>query len=126
MEKYKVDSDANSFSLFVIRDNGGKCRRTWGIENGVEPIYFVEQRRLKDDEYPLLARILVGPHEDVVRLFLMDSQSTPEVSNEVAQFLNFSLAEMRAILSQYYSQEEREVNRVQEKYVSIRHQNAEA
>lgn len=117
MEKYKVDSDANSFSLFVVRDNGGKYLETYGIENWVEPIYFVEQRRLKDDEYPLLARILVGPHEDVVRLFLMDSQSTPEVSNEVAQFLNFSLAEMRAILSQYYSQEEREVNRVQEKYV---------
>lgn len=74
-----------------------------------------EQRRLKDEEYPLLVRVLLGPHEDVVRLFLMDGHSTPEVSSEVAQFLNLSLAECRAILNQYYSQEEREVVRVRER-----------
>lgn len=76
---------------------------------------FPEQRRLKDDEYPLVVRVLLGPHEDVARLFLMDSQSTLEVSSEVAQFLNLSLAECRAILNQYYSQEEKEVSRIKEK-----------
>lgn len=74
-----------------------------------------EQRRLKDEEYPLLVRVLLGPHEDVVRLFLMDGHSTPEVSSEVAQFLNLSPVECRAILNQYYSQEEREVARIKEK-----------
>lgn len=78
---------------------------------------FTEQRRLKDDEYPLLTRVLLGPHEDVAKLFLMDSHNTPEVSSEVAQFLNLSLAECRAILNQYYSQEEKEVARLKEKYV---------
>ncbi|KAJ8912086.1 hypothetical protein NQ315_000592 [Exocentrus adspersus] len=97
LEKYKVESDPQNFALFVVRDNG-------------------EQRRLKDDEYPLLTRVLLGPHEDVSRMYLMDSHSTPEVSSEVAQFLNLSLVECRAILSQYYSQEEREVARIKEKY----------
>lgn len=78
-------------------------------------IYFLEQRKLKEDEYPLLTRVLLGPHEDIVRLFLMDSQTTSEVSCEVAQFLNLSLAECRAILNQYYGQEEREVARIKEK-----------
>lgn len=76
---------------------------------------FSEQRRLKDEDYPLLVRVLLGPHEDVVRLFLMDGHNTPEVSSEVAQFLNLSLAECRAILNQYYTQEEREEARVKEK-----------
>lgn len=96
LEKYKVESDSSNFALFIVHDNG-------------------EQRRLKDDDYPLLERVLQGPHEDVVRMFLMDSHNTPEVSNEVAQFLNFSLAELRAILNQYYVQEEREIGRIQEK-----------
>ncbi|XP_044257964.1 uncharacterized protein LOC123007024 [Tribolium madens] len=101
LDKYKVDSDGSNFALFVVRDNG-------------------EQRRLKEDEYPLLTRVLLGPHEDVSKLFLMDSHNTPEVSSEVAQFLNLSLAECRAILNQYYSQEEKEVARLKDKYQEMR------
>lgn len=96
LEKYKVESDPNNFALFIIRDNG-------------------EQKRLKDDEYPLLVRVMLGPHEDVAKLFLMDSHNTHEVSSEMAQFINLSLAECRAILEQYFSQEEREVARIKYK-----------
>lgn len=60
LEKYKVDSKPENFALFVIRDNG-------------------EQRRLKDDDYPLVVRVMLGPHEDVARLFLMDAQETQEI-----------------------------------------------
>lgn len=60
LEKYKVDSRPENFALFIIRDNG-------------------EQRRLKDDEYPLLVRIMLGPHEDVARLFLTDAYNTSEI-----------------------------------------------
>lgn len=101
LEKYKVESDSNNFALFIIRDNG-------------------EQRRLKEDEYPLLARVLLGPHEDVAKLFLMDGHSTLEVSSEVAQFLNLSLVECRAILNQYYSQEEKEVAKIKAKFLEMR------
>lgn len=45
----------------------------------------------------------------------MDSHNTVEVSSEVAQFLNLSLVECRAILGQYYAQEEKEVARLKEK-----------
>lgn len=60
LEKYKVDSRPENFALFIIRDNG-------------------EQQRLKDDEYPLLVRIMLGPHEDVARLFLTDAYNTSEI-----------------------------------------------
>lgn len=60
LEKYKVDSAAENFSLFVMHDNG-------------------EQKRLKDNEYPLITRITLGPHEDVARLFLVDARKTDEI-----------------------------------------------
>ncbi|XP_044742219.1 uncharacterized protein LOC123303479 [Chrysoperla carnea] len=97
LEKYKVDSDPENFALFVVRDNG-------------------EQRRLKDDEYPLLVRVLLGPHEDVAKLFIFDRHNSDEVSSEVAQFLNLSVVECRAILQQYRVQEEREIQRIISKY----------
>lgn len=118
LEKYKVESDSNNFALFIVRDSGGMwhsfmCFLTFNLEYKL--YFFAEQRRLKDDEYPLLARVLLGPHEDVAKLFLMDGHNTPEVSSEVAQFLNLSVTECRAILNQYYYQEEKEVAKIKEK-----------
>lgn len=78
-------------------------------------ILISEQRRLRDDEYPLLVRVMLGPHEDVSKLFLMDRQNTEEISSEVAQFLNLSIAECRAILLRYQEEEERETKRVRAK-----------
>lgn len=60
LEKYKVDSKPDNFALFIIRDNG-------------------EQRRLREDEYPLVVRVMLGPHEDVAKLYLVDAQYTPEI-----------------------------------------------
>ncbi|EDW68254.1 uncharacterized protein Rassf [Drosophila virilis] len=101
LEKYKVDSAPENFSLFIVRDNG-------------------EQKRLKDNEYPLITRITLGPHEDVARLFLVDARKTDEISNEVAQFLNLSLPECRAILDQYDQELAREVVKVKERYAELR------
>lgn len=67
LEKYKVDSHPENFALFIMRDNG-------------------EQRRLKDDEYPLIVRVMLGPHEDVAKLFLTDSQNTAEIRFEFYYF----------------------------------------
>uniref|UniRef100_A0A1A9W835 LIM zinc-binding domain-containing protein n=1 Tax=Glossina brevipalpis TaxID=37001 RepID=A0A1A9W835_9MUSC len=101
LEKYKVDSPAENFSLFIIRDNG-------------------EQKRLKDTEYPLITRITLGPHEDVAKLFLVDSRRTDEISNEVAQFLNLSLPECRAILERYDQELEREVLKIKDRFSELR------
>jgi Ras association domain-containing protein 2/4 len=45
----------------------------------------------------------------------MDRQNTEEISNEVAQFLNLSVAECRAILERYQEEEDREARRVRSK-----------
>ncbi|XP_067618977.1 serine-rich adhesin for platelets [Eurosta solidaginis] len=101
LEKYKVDSGVENFSLFIIRDNG-------------------EQKRLKETDYPLISRVMMGPHEDVARLFLVDAKKTDEISNEVAQFLNLSLPECRAILERYDDELEREMAKVRERYAELR------
>ncbi|XP_059488784.1 ras association domain-containing protein 4 [Neocloeon triangulifer] len=97
LEKYRVDSNPHNFALFVVHDNG-------------------EQKRLRDDDYPLVCRVMLGPHEDVAKLFLMDASSTQEISNEVAQFLNFSTAECNAILERYNQEEDNEMKKIKAKY----------
>lgn len=101
LDKYKVDAKPDNFALFVVRDNG-------------------EQRRLRDDEYPLEVRVVLGPHENVARLFLVDKLSTPEISSDVAQFLNLSLVECHGILQRYYYEEERQILLLKEKYKEMR------
>ncbi|KAG7213213.1 hypothetical protein KM043_002524 [Ampulex compressa] len=101
LDKYKVDAKSDNFALFVVRDNG-------------------EQRRLREDEYPLEVRVILGPHENVARLFLVDKLSTPEISSDVAQFLNLSLAECHGILQRYHSEEERQLVLLKEKYKEMR------
>jgi Ras association domain-containing protein 2/4 len=96
LEKYKVESRPEHFALFIMRDNG-------------------EQKKVKEEDYPLLTRVLLGPHEDVAKLFLMDAQVTTEISSEVAQFLNLSIPECNSILTRYEEEEEKELYRIREK-----------
>lgn len=43
-----------------------------------------EQTKLKDCEYPLLARILHGPCEKIVKIFLMEADLSEEVPHDVS------------------------------------------
>lgn len=78
---------------------------------------IIERRKLSDDEYPLVVRLIQGPHEDVSRLYLMESRSTDEISCDVAQFLNFSIPECKAILAGYDAEEEKYIVTIQAKYL---------
>lgn len=100
LEKYRVEMSTRNFALFVIKDNG-------------------ERRRIREDEYPLITRVMLGPHEEVARVFIVDAQQTDEISPQVAQFLNLSLAECRAILHQYQQEESRQVLAVRQKYADM-------
>lgn len=96
LEKYKVDNRAENFAVYIVRDNG-------------------EQSRVKEDDFPLVVRVLLGPHEDVARLFLVDMTFTPEISSEVAQFINLAAPECRSILDRYEAEQEREKEKIREK-----------
>ena len=50
----------------------------------------------------------------------MDKKSTTEISQEVAQYLNFSYAELRSFLNMFYEEEEREADRIRTKFLVIK------
>merc|ERR1712088_738582 len=101
MEKYQIQIDnSDRFALFGVKDNG-------------------ERRRLTDSECPLLTRVNLGPHEDASKIYVMDNRTT-DIRHEVAQYLRFSYAELRAILNMFYEEEEGEIKRIQQKYKLIR------
>ena len=79
--------------------------------------WFAERRRVRDDEYPLLLRVMQGPDESVAKLFLVESggEDSHEVSAAVAQFLHLSSAECTAILRLYNEEEEREIQNIKNK-----------
>lgn len=101
LDKFRVENKPEDFALFVVRDNG-------------------EIRRIKEEEYPLLSRVLLGPHEEVAKVFIMDVKQTAEISNEVAQYLNFQEPELVAILDKFYEEEDREVKKLKLKYAEMR------
>ena len=45
----------------------------------------------------------------------MDRQATTEISSEVAQFLAFTMTELRSFLNMFYEEEEREADKIRTK-----------
>lgn len=93
LQKYQVESEANEFALYVVKENG-------------------ERRMVADLECPLALRVNLGPHENISKLYLLDKNQTTEIRHEVAQYLKFSYAECRSILNMFYEEEEREVDAI--------------
>jgi len=50
----------------------------------------------------------------------MDRQATTEISSEVAQFLAFTMTELRSFLNMFYEEEEREADKIRTKFLVIR------
>jgi Ras association domain-containing protein 2/4 len=59
---------------------------------------------------------MLGPNEDVVKIFIMDRDRGSDIPPEVAQYLKFSLTELSMFIEAFYDEEEREVARIQTKY----------
>ena len=53
--------------------------------------------------------------QEVSKLYLMDRQVTSEISGEVAQFLAFTMTELRSFLNMFYEEEEREADKIRTK-----------
>lgn len=100
LDKFKVTNEAADFAIYVIRDNG-------------------ECRRLQDQECPLVVRVLLGPSEDVAKVYVMSKPIT-DVSAEVAQFINLSEVELRLFLKKFEEEESKEILRLRRKYDNVR------
>lgn len=48
--------------------------------------YVSEKQKLKNSDYPLIARILQGPCEQISKVFLMEKDQVEEVTYDVSPF----------------------------------------
>ncbi|XP_036385711.1 ras association domain-containing protein 6 [Megalops cyprinoides] len=96
LQKFKIENDPHEFALYCIHQSG-------------------ERRKLSDSDLPLWERVLNGPSESIMKMFLMDSDEM-EVSNDVAQYLNLELPLLEGVLQRLKEEENREIERIITKY----------
>lgn len=96
LNKFKIENDSQEFALYCIHQSG-------------------EKRKLSNRDQPLWERILQGPSEDIMKIFLMDMDEE-EVSTDVAQYLNLELPILEQVLLKLREEENREIQRVISKY----------
>lgn len=96
LNKFKIENDPQEFALYCIHQSG-------------------EKRKLSDREQPLWERILHGPSDHIMKIFLMDVDEE-EVSTDVAQYLNLELPILEQVLLKLREEENREIQRVVSKY----------
>ncbi|XP_044031437.1 ras association domain-containing protein 6 isoform X2 [Siniperca chuatsi] len=96
LNKFKIENDPQEFALYCVHQSG-------------------EKRKLSNRDLPLWERILQGPSDDIMRIFLMDMDEE-EVSNDVAQYLNLELPILEQVLLKLREEENKEIQRVITKY----------
>lgn len=96
LNKFKIENDPQEFALYCVHQSG-------------------EKRKLSNRDQPLWERILQGPSDDIMRIFLMDMDEE-EVSNDVALYLNLELPILEQVLLKLREEETKEIQRVISKY----------
>ncbi|XP_063788122.1 ras association domain-containing protein 2 [Pseudophryne corroboree] len=101
LNKFKIENSAAEFSLYIEHTSGEKCK-------------------LKDTDYPLIARILQGPCEQVSKVFLMEKDQVEEVTYDVAQYIKFEMPVLSSFIQKLKEEEDREVSKLMRRYTSLR------
>lgn len=101
LNKFKIENSASEFSLYIVHTSG-------------------EKGKLKDSDYPLIARILQGPCEQVSKLFLMEKGQVEEITYDVAQYIKFEMPVLSSFIEKLKEEEDREISKLMRRYTSIR------
>ncbi|KAI3361991.1 hypothetical protein L3Q82_012339 [Scortum barcoo] len=101
LNKFKIENDPQEFALYCIHQSG-------------------EKRKLSNTDQPLWERILQGPSDEIMKIFLMDVDEE-EVSDDVAQYLNLELPILEHVLLKLREEENREIQRVISKSTNKAH-----
>ncbi|XP_023577040.1 ras association domain-containing protein 4 isoform X4 [Octodon degus] len=98
---HKVEDGPGEFALYVVHESG-------------------ERTKLKDCEYPLISRILHGPCEKIVKIFLMEADLGEEVPHDVAQYIKFEMPVLDSFVEKLKEEEEREIIKLTMKFQALR------
>ncbi|XP_062366556.1 ras association domain-containing protein 2 isoform X1 [Cinclus cinclus] len=101
LNKFKIENSAEEFALYMVHTSG-------------------EKQKLRGSDFPLLARILQGPCEQVSKVFLMEKDQVEEVTYDVAQYIKFEMPILRSFIQKLEEEEDREVKKLKHKYSIMR------
>ncbi|XP_075420077.1 ras association domain-containing protein 2 [Tenrec ecaudatus] len=101
LNKFKIENSPEEFALYVVHTSG-------------------EKQKLKHTDYPLIARIVQGPCEQVSKVFLMEKDQVEEVTYDVAQYINFEMPVLQSFIQKLQEEEDREVKKLMRKYTVLR------
>ncbi|KAM4675336.1 ras association domain-containing protein 2 [Discoglossus pictus] len=101
LNKFKIENSSSEFSLYMVHTSG-------------------EKRKLKETDYPLIARILQGPCEQVSKVFLMEKDQVEEITYDVAQYIKFEMPVLSSFILKLKEEEDREVTKLMRRYTSLR------
>ncbi|XP_032869981.1 ras association domain-containing protein 2 [Amblyraja radiata] len=100
LNKFKIENSSDEFALYVVHASE-------------------ERTKLKDSDYPLIARILQGPCEAISKIFLME-KDLEEVTYDVAQYIKFEMPVLQSFIVKLKEEEDREVKKLTRKYSVLR------
>lgn len=101
LNKFRVEDGPSEFALYTVHESG-------------------ERTKLKDSEYPLISRILHGPCEKIVKIFLMEADLGEEVPHDVAQYIKFEMPVLDSFVEKLKEEEEREISKLTTKFQALR------
>ncbi|XP_072410045.1 ras association domain-containing protein 2a [Chiloscyllium punctatum] len=101
LNKFKIENSSDEFALYIVHTSG-------------------ERTKLKDSDYPLIARILQGPCEAIAKIFLMEKDLGEEVTYDVAQYIKFEMPVLQSFIVKLKEEEDREVKKLTRKYSVMR------
>ncbi|XP_010119850.1 PREDICTED: ras association domain-containing protein 2-like, partial [Chlamydotis macqueenii] len=101
LNKFKIENSAEEFALYIVHTSA-------------------EKQKLRASDYPLIARILQGPCEQVSKVFLMEKDQVEEVTYDVAQYIKFEMPVLRSFIQKLEEEEDREVKKLMRKYSILR------
>uniref|UniRef100_A0A8C9Q2L1 Ras association domain family member 4 n=1 Tax=Spermophilus dauricus TaxID=99837 RepID=A0A8C9Q2L1_SPEDA len=101
LNKFRVEDGPGEFALYIVHESG-------------------ERTKLKDSEYPLISRILHGPCEKIVKIFLMEADLGEEVPHDVAQYIKFEMPVLDSFVEKLKEEEEREIIKLTTKFQALR------
>ncbi|XP_034040649.1 ras association domain-containing protein 4a [Thalassophryne amazonica] len=101
LHKFRVENNSEEFVLYMVHESG-------------------ERIRLRDAEYPLVARVLYGPCEKIAKIFIMEADLGEEVTYDVAQYIKFEIPVLDSFLEKLKEEEEREITKLTKKYSALK------
>ncbi|CAH1795141.1 unnamed protein product [Owenia fusiformis] len=96
-DRFKVQNDPKNFVMSVCQKSG-------------------ETKVLKDNDHPLVERIVLGPVEDEAKIFLLDRAAANDIPNEVASYVGLPEPVLNGFLEKIEKEESQELNQIKQRY----------